>query len=34
MHAFDRTTAISEDSFVDIPHGRDQSLGVFSLVRV
>jgi hypothetical protein len=34
VHTSERMTAISEGLFVDIPHGRDQTLGGFSLIRV
>jgi hypothetical protein len=34
MHRPDRMSTISEGLFVDIPHGGDQSLGGFSLIRV
>jgi hypothetical protein len=33
VHTSERMTAISEGLFVDIPDGRDQSLGSFSLIR-
>src|SRR5260370_12368803 len=34
VHTSERMTTISEGLFVDISHGRDQSLGGFSLIRV
>src|SRR5712675_2243866 len=34
VHTSDRMAAISEGLFVDIPKGRDQSLGSFGLIGV